>query len=102
MSLHARGLAASIGWGPKLRGWLVGNTPKLLLGTLQAYVYPKALAYLDALKAVAAAGPFEARAFLTYMVEQEEVQIEMMRFALADGYERIPPLLADFMTGHRR
>lgn len=51
---------------------------------------------------MAAAGPFEARAFLTYMAEQEEAQIEMMRLALADGYERIPPLLSDFMTGHRR
>lgn len=92
------GVDPSVGWEPRFRGWLIGSTPKALLTTLQKYVYPKTIAYLEELKAVAAAGPADAAPFLAYMVEQEEVQIEMMRLALADEYEQIPPLLAEFLN----
>ena len=95
------GVDASIGWGPQFRGRLIGSTPLFLLGALTKYVYPKTIAYLDALKAVQAAGPDQARSFLAYMIEQEELQIEMMRLALADEYEEIPPLLADFLKKQR-
>lgn len=94
------GVDASIGLGARFRGWLIGSTPGFMLRALQKYVYPKTIAYLDELKAVEAAGPARARPFLAYMVEQEEVQIEMMRLALDEQYEQIPPLLAAFVQKH--
>lgn len=87
------GIEISIGSGPKLKGHLVGATPKFMLGALIRYVYPQTITYLKKLKKLQAIGPAAAQPFLAYMVAQEELQIEMMRLAIAQKYEEIPALL---------
>ncbi|MFF2777404.1 hypothetical protein ACFVU3_21135 [Streptomyces sp. NPDC058052] len=80
----------------KARGSLVGATPKFMLRSLLKFAYPRTVKYLDDLRRVRGAGPGDGRKFLDYMIDQEVVQIEMMRLALNQRFSEIAPELESF------
>jgi hypothetical protein len=80
------GLSTSPGLGSRLKAWVVSSVPRPLSGLLLKVVLHETVKYLEWLRGVSSQGPLDARAFLEYMVAQEEMQIEMMRMAL-DGRE---------------
>ncbi len=88
------------GW-TRLRGAAAGATPTFLLGPLLRYVHPKTVAYVEDLRRLRALGPPEGAAFLDYVVAQEEVQVAMMRLALAGRHQDVPALVADHVDRHR-
>ncbi|WP_152223463.1 hypothetical protein [Pseudomonas sp. SCB32] len=83
--------AAALSWGldpapglrTKLKAWLVSSVPRCLMVALVGFVYKQTLDYVDWLRELKKSGPSEARVFLDFMVEQEELQVDMMRLALA-------------------
>lgn len=77
------------GLWPVLKAWLVSSVPNPLLGLLLKVVHRETVKYLKWLKALRDMGPADARLFLDYMIEQEELQIEMMQLALSDRYTDI-------------
>lgn len=81
----------------RLKSFVIGNTPKILLNSLLAYVHPKTIFYLSKLKKVRDIGPDLECDFLNYMVAQEVTQIEMMRLALVGDYSYIPIYLDEFI-----
>ncbi|MFB7103708.1 hypothetical protein [Streptomyces hydrogenans] len=95
---------AALRWGmdakptawTKARGTLVGATPEFMLHSLLKFAYPKTVKYLEELRRVRGLGPGDGKAFLDYMVDQEVVQIEMMRLALGGRYSEITPKLDEF------
>ncbi|WP_432062398.1 hypothetical protein [Streptomyces sp. S1] len=82
----------------RVRGALIGATPRFMLRPLLAFAYPKTVKYLEDLRRVRGTGPEDGKAFLDYMVDQEVVQIEMMRLALDDRFSEIAPKLEDFFS----
>lgn len=101
---------AALGWGldptpgvlTRLKAWLVSSVPRPLMVTLVKYVYRKTIAYADWLRALRKSGPPEAKAFLDFMVEQEDFQLEMMRLALAGRHSKIRVCAEEFFLKHGR
>ncbi|WP_237234722.1 hypothetical protein [Pseudomonas sp. TCU-HL1] len=90
------GLGVTPGIASRLKAWAVSSVPKACHGLLLKVVYRETLKYLEWLKDLRRQGPADARAFLDYMVHQEEVQIEMMRIALSGRYSEITGSADDF------
>ena len=80
----------------RLKALAVSSLPARLHGPLLRFIYRETLKYLEWLKKLRQQGPANARRFLEYMVEQEEVQLEMMRLALAGRYAEIARCADDF------
>lgn len=78
----AWGLDVAPGLFTKLKAWAVSSVPKVFLGLLLKVVYSETLKYMEWLRDLSREGPADSRAFLEYMVAQEEMQIEMMLMAL--------------------
>ena len=103
--------AASKAWGikrgsfmgAKVKAVVVGSTPKCLIRHLLKFVYVETNKYLRDLRMLHRLGPLDSKAFLDYMIDQKELQIEMMRMAIAGNYQQIPALVDTFMvnTGSR-
>ncbi|MFC9399235.1 hypothetical protein ACFTWS_39945 [Streptomyces sp. NPDC057027] len=85
----------------KARAALVGSTPKFLLRRLLEFAHPKTVEYLEDLRRLRDAGPSDGRDFLEYMVQQEAVQIQMMKLALERRYSEIPTELDAFFLAHQ-
>ncbi|MBT8766687.1 hypothetical protein [Metapseudomonas boanensis] len=80
----------------RLKALAVSSLPARLHGPLLRLIYRETLKYLEWLKKLRRQGPANAKRFLEYMVEQEEVQLEMMRLALAGRYAEIASCADDF------
>ncbi|VWC37374.1 hypothetical protein [Burkholderia lata] len=88
--------AAATRWGmdatpsltTRVKAWVVGSVPTSLLTPLLKYVYAETIAYCEVLRRLRDIGPSDVRAFLDYMVDQEEFQIDMMRRSL-DGDDAV-------------
>lgn len=83
------GLGTKPGTFTRLKALAVSSVPARLQKPLLRFIYRETLKYLEWLKTLRQQGPVDARRFLVYMVEQEEVQLEMMRLALAGRYAEI-------------
>lgn len=94
------GLDAAAGFLTKLRAWTVSSVPKVFLGLLLQFVYRETLKYMEWLRELSLEGPADARAFLDYMVAQEEMQIEMMRLALSGRDSEIVRFADVFFLKH--
>lgn len=90
------GLDVTPGILTRLKAWVVSSVPKKFRGLLLKFVYSETVKYLEWLRNLRRQGPAEAGKFLDYMVEQEEVQIEMMRMALSGRYSDITRRADDF------
>ncbi|VWC57292.1 hypothetical protein BLA18112_00491 [Burkholderia lata] len=88
--------AAATRWGmddsPRLatrvKAWVIGSVPTCVLKPFLKYVYAQTIAYCETLRRLRDTGPSDSRAFLNYMVDQEEFQIDMMRRSL-DGDDTV-------------
>ncbi|WP_205817282.1 hypothetical protein [Burkholderia sp. Ac-20345] len=88
--------AAATRWGmdatpsltTRVKAWVVGSVPTSLLTPLLKHVYAETIAYCEVLRRLRDIGPSDVRAFLDYMVDQEEFQIDMMRRSL-DGDDAV-------------
>ncbi|WP_085695986.1 MULTISPECIES: hypothetical protein [unclassified Pseudomonas] len=83
------GLEFKPGIFPKTKAWLISSVPRPWMGMLLKIVHRETVKYLQWLKALRDIGPTESRVFLNYMIEQEELQIELMQLALANRYTEI-------------
>ncbi|MDR0242187.1 MAG: hypothetical protein LBJ65_11360 [Burkholderia sp.] len=72
--------------GTLIKAWMLGSVPKCLLGPFLKLVYSKTVVYCEELRRLRNIGPSDSRDFLDYMVDQEDLQIEMMRLSL-DGQD---------------
>lgn len=96
--------AAAIRWGlhrppgplTRLKAWVLSSLPLAMQQTLLKLVYRETVKYLAWLRDLQRQGPADARAFLEYMVAQEELQVEMMRLALRGQYTQIVARADDF------
>lgn len=87
--LNNGGVAFKPGLLPLLKAWLLSSVPRVFIGLLLKLVHRETVKYLKWLNRLREIGPADAQGFLNYMIEQEELQIEMMRLALADRYTEI-------------
>ncbi|MFF0384179.1 hypothetical protein [Streptomyces sp. NPDC004286] len=85
----------------KIRGALIGATPKFMLQSLLKFAYPKTVEYLEDLRRMRGVGPDDGKEFLDYVVEQEILQIEMMQLALNERYASITRNLESFFRKYR-
>ena len=83
------GVAFKPGLLPLLKAWLLSSVPRVFIGLLLKLVHRETVKYLKWLNRLREIGPADAQGFLNYMIEQEDLQIEMMRLALADRYTEI-------------
>ncbi|WP_431823758.1 hypothetical protein [Burkholderia sp. F1] len=95
------GLDAAPGWWTRGKAWAVGSVPKLLLTSLLKFVYSQTVPYLEELRNLRRIGPAEAHAFLDYVVDQEAVQVEMMRLALDGRHAEVTHHLDAFLRKQR-
>lgn len=95
------GLEARPGWWTRTRGAAIGATPKPLLGRLLKFAYPKTVAYRDELRRLRGIGPEDGKVFLDYMVDQEDLQVEMMQLALDRRYAEVTPAVDAFFLKYR-
>ncbi|PWU30862.1 hypothetical protein DK254_08230 [Pseudomonas sp. RW407] len=100
--------AAALRWGldptpglpTKLKAWIVSSVPRCLMVGLVKFVHGKTIAYVDRLRDLRQSGPAETVAFLDFMVEQEELQVEMMRLALAGRHSEMRACAEGFFLKH--
>jgi len=85
----------------RLRGAVSGAAPRAVVSRFLRYAYPKTAEYVDVLRRLRDIGPQDGAEFLDYMVEQEILQVEMMRLALAKRYGEVPPLVDEFLRAYR-
>lgn len=63
---------------------------------LVRFVYKKTIDYVEWMRGLRVLGPSEATEFLDFMVEQEELQVEMMRLALEGRHSEIAGCTEEF------
>jgi len=79
------------------KAWTVRLVPRTFHSALLKCVHAATVAYVDQLKVLRGEGPSAANSFLSYMVAQEELQVEMMERAMAGRYLEIERLVAEFI-----
>ena len=82
------GLDTNPGAGTLIKAWVISSVPRCLLRPFLKFVHSQTVVYCEKLRALRSIGPSDSREFLDYMVDQEEFQIELMRFSL-DGRDSI-------------
>lgn len=82
------GMDATPGAGTRVKAWVISSVPKFLLGPFLRFVHSKTVIYCEELRKLRSIGPADSRDFLDYMVDQEDLQIEMMRLSL-DGQDSV-------------
>lgn len=90
-------LDSTPGLWTSFRAWTVALVPKPFHGLLLKFVHAGTVAYVDQLKVLQHEGPLSEQPFLSYMVAQEELQVEMMELAMARRYSEIEQIVADFI-----
>lgn len=85
----------------KLKASLISLTPNFMLNSLVKLVYRETLKYMVQLREISKLGPPNSRAFLNYMLEQEQVQIDMMKMALEGKTHEIRPLVDNFISKNK-
>ncbi|VWB57528.1 hypothetical protein BLA14095_02542 [Burkholderia lata] len=102
--------AAATRWGmdatpsltTRVKAWVVGSVPTSLLTPLLKYVYAETIAYCEVLRRLRDIGPSDVRAFLDYMVDQEEFQIDMMRRSLDGDDAALASRVDAFIIQHEK
>ncbi|MFT0866460.1 hypothetical protein [Pseudomonas sp. CAM1A] len=83
------GLDTHPGLLTRLKSWLVSSLPRPLQGLLLRVVHRETIKYMAFLQALRNAGPSDAGRFLDYMIDQEQLQLDMMRMALNGRYRDV-------------
>ncbi|WP_440466467.1 hypothetical protein ACKI1H_23000 [Pseudomonas sp. YH-1] len=96
------GLDPAPGIATRLKARLVSSVPRFLMRSLVAYVHRETIAYAGWLRDLRKVGPTRASTFLDYMVEQEDLQIELMRLALEGRHGEIAARAEDFFLRYGR
>jgi hypothetical protein len=73
----------------RLKAWLVSSVPRPLQGLLLRLVHRETVKYMAWLQGLGRSGPADARRFLGYMLDQEQLQLEMMGLALNGRYRDV-------------
>lgn len=92
------GITYSPGIWTKAKAWAIGSTPIVLHDLLLKTVLQLTIKYLESLKELKAAGPPAENEFLQYVVDQEVVQIDMMKCGVRGSYSEIPDLFRSFKS----
>ncbi len=95
------GLDPDPGPWTRLRGAVSGAAPRVLIAPFLKYAYPKTVEYVEELRRLRDMGPGDGAAFLDYVVEQEVLQVHMMRLALEGRYAEVVALVEEFLLAHR-
>ncbi|MDH0646964.1 hypothetical protein N5D48_09795 [Pseudomonas sp. GD03858] len=96
--------AAACRWGvdprpgplTRLKARLVSSVPRPLQRLLLRLVHHETTKYLAWLRRLRQQGPADAGRFLDYMIDQEQLQLDMMRMALAGRYRDVVRHADDF------
>lgn len=92
------GLRFEPGLWTKLRAWLVGSVPIAFHRKFLQFVLKQTTEYLKELEELRAIGPASEREFLDYMVDQEVVQIDLMKLGVDGAYWKMPAALEGFVS----
>jgi len=98
------GISTDPAFWTRFRAWAVSLTPEPMMTMALESTLARTRAYVITLQELQSIGPEDDRAFLEYMVAQEQLQVEMMRLALAGSSEEIPALVDAFISqySHQR
>lgn len=80
------GLETAPGLFTRWKSWLVSSVPRPLQGLLLKVVHRETVKYFVWLQKLCEQGPSGAQRFLDYMIDQEQLQLDMMRLALNGRY----------------
>ncbi|MEL4297395.1 MULTISPECIES: hypothetical protein [Acinetobacter] len=94
---HKLGLDATPSFLTEAKAWTMSSIPALFLNQLLQLVHTRTIVYMENLKKVRTLGSVEDRAFLNYMIAQEQLQIEFMELAIKKQYQEIKPRLDQFI-----
>lgn len=83
------GLDTTPGRATRVKSWLVSSVPRPLQGLLLRLVHHETVKYLAWLRTLRSIGPAQAQRFLDYMIDQEQLQVEMMGMALSGRYRDV-------------
>ncbi|MBC3436527.1 hypothetical protein HU735_13975 [Pseudomonas sp. BW16M2] len=83
------GLDTTPGVLTRLKAWLLSSVPRPLQGLLLRIVHRETVKYMAWLQGLRKIGPADAQRFLDYMIEQEQLQLDMMRLALNGRYRDV-------------
>jgi hypothetical protein len=97
MAAACWGLDSSPSFWVAVKAWTVRLVPRAFHSALLKVVHAATVAYVEKLKVLQSEGPSEAHSFLSYMVDQEELQVEMMERAMAGRYLEIERFVAEFI-----
>ncbi|WP_229052491.1 FAD-dependent oxidoreductase [Aeromicrobium sp. Leaf350] len=100
---------AALRWGmnpdprlrTRIRGAISSRAPGFILKPFLTYAQPETLKYARELDRLRLRGPRQGDEFLAYMVEQEQLQVEMMRLALAGRFADAAALVDQFIEARR-
>ncbi|MDP1539389.1 MAG: hypothetical protein Q8K94_02420 [Moraxellaceae bacterium] len=100
--------AAALSWGldsrperlAKAKAFATNLVPMAFMSLALRPLYASTVKYAKKLRKLRLIGPTNAQAFLNYMVEQEELQVEMMRLALRKDYAAAARLVDEFIAKH--
>jgi hypothetical protein len=99
MAAESWRLDYSPGWWVAFKAWaVVSLVPQAFHSTMLTFIHAETVAYVDELKVLQGEGPHEAQPFLSYMVAQEELQLEMMELAMSGRYSEIETLVTEFIA----
>lgn len=101
-ALHYR--AAAQVWGfdmepgylTRLKAWAVGWMLFFSRGPTMRRVYFETVKYVEVLRHLRNIGPADASLFLNYVVEQEELQIKIMRMAFTERFAEVSEIVDAF------
>lgn len=85
----------------RFRGAASGAAPKALLNPLLKLAHPMTVDYVAELRRLRTIGPEDGDAFLGYVVDQEVLQVEMMRLAIAGRHNEVVHLVESFLAKNR-
>jgi len=83
------GLDTAPGLFTRWKSWLVSSVLRPLQGLLLRLVHRETVKYFAWLQRLREAGPSGAQRFLDYMIDQEQLQLDMMRMALNGRYRDV-------------
>jgi hypothetical protein len=83
------GLDTTPGVLTRLKSWLLSSVPRPLQGLLLRIVHRETVKYMAWLQGLRKIGPADAQRFLDYMIDQEQLQLDMMRLALNGRYRDV-------------
>ncbi|BEP57086.1 MULTISPECIES: hypothetical protein [unclassified Variovorax] len=83
------GLNFRAGWWIEIKAWAISLVPRSLMKPALESAHSKTVEYVGELRELRRIGPASSQDFLSYMVAQEELQVEMMQLALRGEYAKL-------------